>query len=174
MKRDISLWSFSGFSLVSLGGTILHFLYDWTNESILIAPFSGVNESTWEHMKLLFFPLFVFALVQSFFFKEYKNFWWIKLFSTLLGLTLIPVMFYTYNGCFGRSPDWLNITFFFIAAAVSFTLENALFKKNSALFPRPKLAFLTLVILGGLFVIFTFLPPHIPLFLCPVANKYGI
>ena len=86
--RDVTLWSFSGFSLVSLGGTILHFLYDWTNESLLIAPFSGVNESTWEHMKLLFFPLFIFALFQSFFFKEYKNFWWIKLFSTLLGLAL--------------------------------------------------------------------------------------
>ena len=172
--RDVTLWSFSGFSLVSLGGTILHFLYDWTNESLLIAPFSGVNESTWEHMKLLFFPLFVFALFQSFFFKEYKNFWWIKLFSTLLGLALIPVMFYTYNGCFGRSPDWLNIAFFFVASAVTFTLENTLFKKDSALFPRPKLAFLTLVILGGLFVIFTFLPPKIPLFLCPVANKYGL
>ena len=69
MKQDLFLWQFSGFSLSSLGGTLLHFLYDWTNESILIAPFSGVNESTWEHMKLLFFPLFLFALIQSRFFK---------------------------------------------------------------------------------------------------------
>ena len=78
MKPNISLWQFAGFSLSSLFGTILHFLYDWTDKSLLIAPFSGVNESTWEHMKLLFFPLFIFALIQSRFFKDYKNFWCIK------------------------------------------------------------------------------------------------
>jgi hypothetical protein len=43
-----------GYAITSLGGTILHFLYDWSGKSRLVAVFSGVNESTWEHMKLLF------------------------------------------------------------------------------------------------------------------------
>lgn len=134
MKNNISLWQFIGFDIAALGGTLLHFMYDWTNKSVLIAPFSGVNESTWEHMKLLFFPLFIFALVQSLFFKEYENFWCVKFIGITIGLLLIPILFYTYNGVFGKSPDWINIAIFFISAAVSFILETKLFK---ALFKDP-------------------------------------
>lgn len=54
MKRSIKLWQLWGFAVTSLGGTLLHFLYDWLDKPAWIAPFSGVNESTWEHMKLLF------------------------------------------------------------------------------------------------------------------------
>ena len=75
MKQRTILWQAAGFALVTFGGTILHFLYNWTGGSILVAPFSGVNESTWEHMKLLFWPLFLFALVQRLFFKDQKNYW---------------------------------------------------------------------------------------------------
>ena len=116
MKRSIGSWQLIGFSIASLGGTILHFLYDWLNEAVWIAPFSGVNESTWEHMKLLFWPTFIFAIIQSFFFKEHKNFWCIKLRGILLGLSLIPVIFYTYNGVIGKSPDWINIAIFLFQA----------------------------------------------------------
>lgn len=70
MKRDVTLWQFAGFTVTSLGGTLLHFLYDWSNQSIFAAPFSAVNESAWEHMKLLFFPMFIFALIQSCFFNR--------------------------------------------------------------------------------------------------------
>ena len=68
MKKSIVLWQLAGFAVTSFAGTILHFLYDWTGESLLVAPFSGINESTWEHMKLLFWPMFVYAIAQSFFF----------------------------------------------------------------------------------------------------------
>ena len=69
MKKSIGLWQLCGFAVTSLVGTVLHFLYDWLGESVLVAPFSGVNESTWEHMKLLFWPMLIFALFQSFSFK---------------------------------------------------------------------------------------------------------
>ncbi len=173
MKRDISLWQFAGFSLSSLFGTLLHFLYDWTNQSLLIAPFSGVNESTWEHMKLLYFPLFVFALVQSRFFKDYHSFWCVKAVGILTGLALIPVLFYTYNGAFGKSPDWLNITIFFVAAALAFWLETRLLKNETMPCKRPCLAFAILCAVGVLFVVFTFAPPPLPLFKDPLTGTYG-
>ena len=97
MKQRSILWQAAGFATVTFGGTILHFLYDWTGGSILVSPFSGVNESTWEHMKLLFWPLFLFALVQRLFFRDQENYWCVKLAEILLGLVLIPVLFYTYN-----------------------------------------------------------------------------
>ncbi len=174
MKLDLSLWQFSGFSLSTLGGTLLHYLYDWSNQNLLIAPFSGVNESTWEHMKLLFFPLFIFALVQSYFFKEYDNFWCIKLRGIIIGLVAIPVLFYTYNGVFGKSPDWINISIFFISAAIAFILETALFKNNNLKCSSPKIAFTIICAIGILFVIFTFATPQIPLFKDAVTGTYGI
>ena len=174
MKPNISLWQFAGFSLSSLFGTILHFLYDWTDKSLLIAPFSGVNESTWEHMKLLYFPLFIFAIVQSRFFKDYKNFWCIKLIGICRGLLLIPVLFYTYNGVIGKSPDYINIAIFFVSAASAYILEWYLFKKNSIKCKRSPLAFLLICFIGVLFILFTFVTPQINIFKDPITNGYGI
>ena len=120
MKQTSFLWQAAGFAIVTLGGTLLHFLYDWTGGNILTAPFSGINESTWEHMKLLFWPLFLVAVIQRVFFKMPDHFWCIKLAGIALGLVLIPVLFYTYNGTLGKSPDWVNITIFYISAAAIF------------------------------------------------------
>ena len=174
MKRDVSLWQFAGFSLSSLLGTLLHFLYDWTNEALVTAPFSGVNESTWEHMKLLFVPLFIFALVQYRYFKEYENFWCVKLVGMVVGLITIPALFYTYNGVFGKSPDWVNITIFFVAAAIAFWLEARLLKSNRLRCRCSRLCFLVLCLIGILFVVFTFVTPKIPLFQDPLTGEYGI
>ena len=174
MKQRSILWQAAGFAAVTFGGTILHFLYDWTGESILVAPFSGVNESTWEHMKLLFWPLFLFALVQRLYFRDQKNYWCVKLAEILLGLLLIPVLFYTYNGVFGKSPDWLNIAIFYISAALVFLFEWWAFQKDRLPCRNPWLAFAALCLLGVLFVVFTFAPPQIPLFQNPITGTYGI
>ena len=166
----MKLWQWIGFGAVTLGGTILHFLYDWTSGSIWLAPFSGVNESVWEHMKLLFWPLFLFAVVQRLFFRGQENFWQVKLYGILLGLLLIPVLFYTYNGAFGKSPDWLNIAIFYISAGAVLLFEHWAFQT----FHRAsRLAFTAICLVGALFVVFTFAPPHVPLFQDPVTGVYG-
>ena len=174
MKQRSILWQAAGFALVTFGGTILHFLYDRTGCSILVAPFSGVNESTWEHMKLLFWPLFLFALVQRLFFKDQKNYWCVKLTQILLGLVLIPVLFYTYNGVFGKSPDWINIAIFYISALLVFLFEWWAFKRDWLPCKYPWLAFAAICLIGVLFVVFTFAPPQIPLFQDPLSGTYGV
>lgn len=174
MNKSISLWQLVGFAVTSLGGTILHFLYDWLGEAVWIAPFSGVNESTWEHQKLLFWPMLLFAVLQSCFFRDREDFWCVKLRGILLGLTLIPVIFYTYNGVVGRSPDWLNIAIFFIAAAVAYLYEARLFQQGTVGCRSPKGAVAVLVGLALLFVVFTFHPPQIGLFRDPLTEGYGI
>ena len=174
MKRSITNWQFAGFAATVLGGTLLHFLYSWTNQSILTAPFSSVNESTWEHMKLLFFPMFIFALIQSRFFKIHKNFWCVKLIGIATGLILIPVLFYTYNGAFGKSPDWVNIAFFVVSVAAAYFLETRLYKTDCLRCKSPWLAFAAICLIGASFVLFTFVPPQIPLFKDPLTGAYGI
>ncbi len=174
MKRNIGLWQFVGFAVVSLLGTLLHYLYDWTDSSFA-ALFSGVNESTWEHMKLLFFPMFLFAIVQGFFVgQEYENFWCVKLKGTLLGIGLIPVIFYTLRGIFGDTPDWVNIAIFFVAAAVAFLWETRQFQKGSMPCKGTKWAVGIFCGLAVAFWAFTFMPPEIPLFRDPTDGSYGI
>ena len=174
MKRSIGLWQLWGFAVTSLMGTVLHFLYDWLGKAVWIAPFSGVNESTWEHMKLLFWPMLVFAIVQGFFFGDRKDFWCVKLRGILLGLGLIPVIFYTYNGVIGRSPDWINIAIFFIAAGIAYLYETRLFKNEKGDCKFPKLAIAILALIALLFVIFTFATPEINIFKDPLTGTYGV
>ena len=174
MKRSIGLWQLFGFAVSSLGGTLLHFLYDWLGKPVWIAAFSGVNESTWEHMKLLFWPTFIFAIVQSFFFREREDFWCVKLRGILLGLVLIPVLFYTYNGVIGKSPDWLNIAIFFIVAAIVYIYEMRLFNKENLLCRSPKASLAALCVIAFLFVLFTFRTPEIAIFKDPLTSTYGI
>ena len=167
MKRSVGLWQLMGFSITSLGGTLLHFLYDWTGKSVFVAPLSGINESTWEHMKLLFWPMFLFAIVQSFFFRERENFWCVKLRGIFCGLILIPVLFYTYNGAIGKSPDWLNIAIFFFSAAAAYIYETRLLNRDSLPCKHPRGAFLTLCFIALLFIVFTFRAPDLGIFQPP-------
>ena len=174
MKRSIGLWQLMGFAVTSLGGTLLHFLYEWLGETVWIAPFSGVNESTWEHMKLLFWPMFLYAIVQSFFFKDFEAFWCVKARGILLGLILIPVIFYTYNGVVGRSPDWFNITIFFVSAAIAYIYETRQFHTEKLRCRSPKLALTLLCVLSLLFFLFTFAAPTLNIFKDPLTQTYGI
>ena len=174
MKRSIGTWELLGFATVSLGGTLLHFLYDWLGEAAYLAPFSSVNESTWEHMKLLFWPMLAFAAIQRLFFKERKDFWCVKLRGILLGICLIPIIFYTYNGVIGKSPDWLNISIFFICAAISYIYETRLFNTERLICKSPRKALLVLLAIALSFVIFTFLTPSLGIFKDPITGSFGI
>ena len=174
MKAHFGIIQLLGFAVTSLGGTLLHFLYEWTNESIIVAPFSGVNESTFEHMKLLFWPMFVYAIAESLFFNEYKSFWCVKMRGILIGLGLIPVLFYTYNGVIGKSPDFINISIFFISAGIAYIYETRAFKKETVTVPSPRVAFTVLCVIALLFVVFTFNTPMINIFKDPITGTYGI
>ena len=87
---------------------------------------------------------------------------------------LIPVLFYTYNGVFGKSPDWVNISIFYITAALVFLFERWIFKRSWLPCVHPRLAFAAICLIGVLFVVFTFAPPQIPLFRDPLTGTCGI
>ncbi len=118
--------------------------------------------------------MFIFAIVQSFFFRDREDFWCIKLKGTLLGLGLIPVIFYTYNGVIGKSPDWVNITIFFISAAAAYIYEARLLRADKTPCRSPKSALTALCIIALLFIVFTFATPEISIFKDPITGTYGI
>ena len=173
MKHSLRVWQFFGFLFTAVGGTVLHFLYEWLNGAVWIAPFSGVNESTWEHMKLMFWPMFIFAIIQSLHLRGRKDLWCVKLRGILSGLCLIPLIFYTYNGVIGKSPGWINISIFFVSAAAAYIYETRLFNDGNAPCDSPKTALFTLCLIGALFIVFTFRTPNIGLFRDPITGTYA-
>lgn len=174
MKKNLIIWQVAGLTSAAILGTLLHFLFQWTNLNF-IAPFSAVNESTWEHMKLVFIPSLIFAFVQSFFAKkEYPCFWLIKLIGILVGTLLIPILFYSLSGIFGKLPAVINVLIFFVSIIIEYLLEFFMFNKLSCNINLNILYVSILITILLLFIIFTFYPPKIPLFLDPVTNRYGI
>ena len=175
MKKSIFFCQIIGFLFVSVAGTLLHFLYDWSNQNILAGLFSAINESIWEHMKLAFFPMVFVALVEyRFLSHRYRHILCAKLTGILFGVALIPVLYYSYTGILGVSADWFNITIFFLATGAAFWLETRLLEGKHACPLSPGLALLVLFLIGVAFWVFTFFPPHIPLFQDPVTNTYGV
>ena len=57
-------WETIGLLWTLAAGNLLHFVYQWTGERTVAGLFAAVNESTWEHMKLLAVPWVLFSLVE--------------------------------------------------------------------------------------------------------------
>jgi hypothetical protein len=174
MEKKIPVWQMAGFLFTAVVGTLLHFLFDWTGGNGVVALFSAVNESIWEHMKLLFYPMVLFAVIEYFAWgREVESFWCIKLIGILLSLVFIPVVYYTYTGILGVNADWFNITIFFLAAGLGYFVETKLFQRRFVC-PLPDWAAIGgLCLLAAAFTVFTFYPPRIPFFRDPQSGAYG-
>lgn len=174
MKREIPYWQTVGFIFTGVVGTLLHFLFDWTGESPVTALFCPVNESVWEHLKLLFYPMVLFSLGEWLCWgQKTEGFWHVKLTGILLGISLIVVVYYIYTGALGIRADWLNIALFFLAAGVALWVETKLFQRNFRWKMLGKLPVVWMGLIAVFFTFFTFWPPHAPLFQDPVTGSYG-
>lgn len=174
MKHSIPHWQITGFLFTSVLGTFLHFLFDLTGGSTPAALVSAVNESIWEHMKLLFYPMLLFALVEYFAWgKKRQDFWCRKAEGIFLGLGLIPVAYYTYTGIGGINADWFNITIFFLAAGIAFRRETLSFQKEKPCVLTPAASVFLLLLMAAVFTLLTFHPIRIPFFRDPVTGTYG-
>ena len=92
----------------------------------------------------------------------------------MLGHVLIPILFYTYNGVIGKSPDWINIVIFFVSAAIAYLSETRQFNNEATACKSQKIAIAVLCIIALLFVIFTFATPEIGIFKDPLTGNLGI
>lgn len=176
MRRHLFFWELGGFLFTGALGAALHFVYDWSGQNPMAAAFSAVNDSTWEHMKLLFVPVFLFSVVQVCVLGwDCPHLLWSRALSTLAGLALIPVLFYTYTGVLGFHVAWADITVFYLADAALFVLDSRLLRLGRQRDLWRQLA--GLAALWGLmfvFVLCTFRPPHIALWQDPVTGQYGV
>ena len=161
---QLKRYTIIGAIFVIILGTLSHFFYDLSNQNFIVGFFSPINESTWEHMKLVFFPMLLFSFAANLFLKkDYPGAASSALCGALLSTALIPVIFYTYSGVLGYNsllPDILTFVFSVLTGVLTFF---CLCKSGAAETFFPAL-FTSAAVLAVLFFIFTFFPPEICLF----------
>ena len=95
---------------VCIAGTLLHFTYEFFGENNFVALFSAVNESVWEHLKLLFFPLLLTTILGYIYMgKNIPNFLCSKALGIIISMLFIIIFFYTYTGIIGKSILFIDI-----------------------------------------------------------------
>ena len=157
-------------------GTLLHFTYNWSGKNKIVGIFSAVNESTWEHLKLTFFPILLFSIVEYCFLKDIsQNYLIAKFIALIVSISFIVIFFYTYTGILGKNYFILDITSFILAIIFSEIIAYQIMilpeVSNSNL---NNLVAIGIGILLFFFVIFTFFPPKIQLFQDSITKEYGI
>lgn len=175
IKNQEKLIKFIIFSIifVSLLGTLLHFSFEWSNGNLLVGAFSAVNESTWEHLKLLFFPMLISTIMGYFYIgKDIYNFLCSRVLGIVSALLFVIVFFYTYTGILGTNIAFLNIASFFIAVILGEYISYKLMLSDFDCNNTKAVIFLALLLFC--FIFFTYFPPKIGLFKDPVTNNYGI
>ena len=148
---------------VCILGVLLHFTYDWSGSNPIVGFFSAINESTWEHLKLIFFPMLILTIFQApKSSKKDTNWLCSRTLGMLSGMGFIVVSFYTLWGITGRLMDVINIALYFIGVLVAFFVQEKASKKVLSLGASTCIAIW--IGLTILFVIFTVHAPNLGLF----------
>lgn len=168
-QRKLKRWEIGGFFVVAVLGTLLHFFYEQTGENALAGIFSPVNESVWEHLKLLFIPILIFTLFEYVWLEPYyPNVLCVKAVSALLGMAFIIVFYYTYTGIIGDNIPWLDIGSFYAAVLITSLFSYKKMKQYKIGKRKCKFLGVFLFLLFFLmFAYFTFSPPKLGLFSPP-------
>ena len=155
----------AGILFVSVLGTLLHFTYRWSGRNPLNGLIAPVNESVWEHMKLLFFPMLLFGLWSL---KGVTDACRLSAFHAglLMGTLLMPVLFYSYTSVLGRSILAVDITLFYICVIAAFLIYRGL--SGSCLLEKySHMTSLTVFLLLICCLLFTYFPPGCSIFKDP-------
>lgn len=173
MKNKLFRMCIFGFFFTGVLGSLFHFVYEWSGYNSFFGLFFPINESTWEHLKLLYLPYLLWSLIEYRLTNKNKSLWFGKAIGLLIGMLAIIGFFYSYNGIIGRNIPFLNILSFFIGVAAAFGTDCIIIKSNK--FEKlEKIGIAIFILMGALFMFFSVAPPLIPLFKDPITFSYGI
>ena len=182
-------WEVLGLLFVLAAGNLLHFVYDWTGQSPVVGALAAVNESVWEHMKLLTTPWVLWSIAELVAVgRSGLPVTAARAAGLLAGLAAIPMLFYTYQGVLGRDLMWLDIAIFQIAVLLGFWVSWTVLRRRALAAPLWQVAGGAVLaaplwqVAGGAvlaavwaaFIVWTFAPPELPLFVGPETGLRGI
>lgn len=168
--KKIRNWQIIAVLFTLVLGTLLHFTYEWSENNQIVGTFSAINESTWEHLKLLSFPMLIFAIFEGInIYKETNNYIEAKTIGIIFGMLFITVFFFTYTGIIGTNFAVLDIGSFFVGVILSEIIAYKIMQMKSFSTNKTKhISIILIIIITLCFIIFTFNPPNINYFRDPV------
>lgn len=182
-------WNRGGFIILFFVGTLWHFLFNLSGHVPLVGAFAPVNESIWEHGKILLWPITLWWLLGMALIRPMRAAWpqgdvdverrqarWL-LGACTAALTALAVMiagYYTYTGALGLHALWADILLFTISLGAGQAVGLRVFARGTRRRSVRVWAATLLVVLLILSVVFTFCTPRLPLFQCPVTLTYGL
>lgn len=169
-------WELAGLFVTLILGNLLHFVFDWSGENRIVAAFAAVNESTWEHMKLLVIPWVVWSLVEAVVLRDSRRpVLLARAMGLLAGVLLIPTVYYTYTGALGVSSMIVDVLLFQVAVLLGAWVSWQIMaggKVTGLLWSV--LGLLILLGVWALFVWWTYDPPVLPIFTDPANGTVGL
>lgn len=177
--KDVKKVVLLGMVFIVVLGFPFHFLYKWTGGSPAAAVFMPVNESVWEHLKLTFYPMVLWWLVICPILLRRKNIEFPRLFISFAAAAvsapvIIVALFYTLQGAFGIESLASDILILIAAVILSQLLALDVYRCEKLSKGWLILSVLAVLLLVVAFTVFTFAPPHLPLFLDTPTGTYGI
>ena len=167
--KHLKKYTIIGIIFVLAKGTLDHFLYDWSVQNAIVGLFTPINESIWEHMKLLFYPMLLYSLFLIFKFrKTYSCITSSLCFGIIMGTILIPVFFYAYTSILGNDILILDIGTFILSILIAFWLSYKL-TLSCRLEPYTALLCCLVIVLWLCFMYFTYHPPGTRIFQDPTV-----
>lgn len=156
-------------------GTLLHFTYEWSGDNLIVGAFSAVNESVWEHLKLVFYPMLLMGIINYFLLKgQVNNYIEARAIGIFVAISFIIVFFFTYVGILGTNFFILDILSFVLSVILGEWVSYKLMtRENESNIVTKVLSFLILIFFLFCFIIFTYNPPKVNLFKDP-RGTYGI
>jgi hypothetical protein len=160
---------------ITLLGGMLHFTFEWSGYNPVVGVFSAVNESVWEHLKLGFWPALLYMIIEyRRIRKDVNNFFVAKTVVAYAITAIIPSIFYSYTLFTGESIFVIDILSFIVAVIIGQYLSYRLLVHKQLSPSLEKIALAALLLLAIAFIVFTFIPPHLPPFQDPISGEYGI
>lgn len=168
----LKCYTIVGIIFVLIFGTLSHFLYNWTGNNFIIGFFTPINESIWEHMKLLFFPMLLFSSLMIFKLRAVYPCITSSLYAgMLLGTTLIPILFYAYTYIIGKNFFIFDIAIFMFSVVIAFLIAYN-FTQSCKLQSYSVFIYILVCVYLLCFLLFTYEPPNIKLFAVPVTAQH--
>jgi len=159
-KRSIIIWEISGIFFLIFVGSLLHFVFEWSNRLPLIGVISPINESVWEHLKLGFWSLVFFSLIEYWFVKnDVNNFFLAKGLGVLTLQGTILLVFYTYTMFSSKPILVIDISSYILGCALCQAVSYKILTKTRARKTLNRLGLVLILIHAVLLIVFTFAPP---------------
>ena len=174
-EKKVLFWEIIGILFATIVGSLFHFMFEWLGNWGPIGSFFPVNESVWEHLKLPFWSLMIFALIEYNFIKEESNNFIIgKAVAALISITTILTVYYLYTTLMGVDLLVVDILSFIGGVIIGQLVSFKIFTKEKLSNQLTYVSWLIIITLGLVFFLFTYFPPHLPTFQDSATGLYGI